>query len=239
VLEGWGQPDPGHERIETTMQQHVNIAPAGRRVHSDLRQELAPGPRASGGDSAGVLLVIGFAAVAFSALYLASDVLELLQGGFSTVQLALTYAAEAAIPLFVLGLYASQRPRMGRLGLVAALVYAYTFVFFTSTVVYALVDRTPDWDALTSTFGAWIVIHSALMVIAGIALGVATMRAQVLPRWTGAALVLGMILMALATALPDVAQTLAAGVRDVAFAGMGAGLLRASGLSRIRALWTP
>ena len=221
------------------MQQHVNIAPVGGRVHSDLRHELAPGPRASGGESAGVVLMVGFAAVAFSALYFATDVLELLQGGFSTVQLALTYAAEAAIPIFVLGLYAVQRPRIGRLGLVAALGYAYTFEFFTSTVVYALVDHTRDWDSLTTAFGAWMVIHSVLMVIAGIALGLATMRARVLPRWTGATLVLGMILMALATALPDVAQTLAAGVRDLAFAGMGAALLRESGLSRIRALGTP
>ena len=183
--------------------------------------------------------MVGSVAVVFSALYFATDVIELLQGGFSTVQLALTYAAEAAIPLFVLGLYALQRPRIGRLGLVAALVYAYTFVFFTSTVVYALVDHTRDWDALTSAFGAWMTVHSALMVIAGIALGVATVRARVLPRWTGAVLVLGMILMTVATALPDVAQTLAAGVRDLAFAGMGAALVRESGMGRFWARWTP
>jgi len=52
------------------------------------------------------------------------------------------------------------------------------------------------------------------MVIAGIALGVATMRARVLPRWTGGVLVLGMILMTVAAALPEIAQTFAAGVRD-------------------------
>jgi hypothetical protein len=147
--------------------------------------------------------VIGSAAFAFSVLYFLSDLIELLQGGFSTTQLALTYAAEAAIPLFVLGLYALQRPRIGRLGLVAALAYAYTFVFFTSTVVYALIDQTSDWDALTSKFGAWMTVHSALMVIAGIAFGVAIVRARVLPRWTWAALILGMILMTVATALLD------------------------------------
>ncbi len=233
------QPDSGFDRIETTLQQHVKTSHAGRRINGDLPQALAPVPSASAGTSAGIVLLIGSAAVAFSALYFATDVIELLQGGFSTVQLALTYAAEAAIPLFVLGLYALQRPRIGRLGLVAALVYAYTFVFFTSTVVYALVDHTRDWDALTSAFGACMTIHSALMVIAGIALGVATVRARVLPRWTGAVLVLGMILMTVATALPDVAQTLAAGVRDLAFAGMGASLLRESGMGRFWARWTP
>ena len=64
------------------------------------------------------------------------------------------------------------------------------------------------------------------MVIAGIAFGVAVIRARVLPRWTGIALILGMLLMTGATALPDVAQTAAAGVRDLAFAGMGLALLR-------------
>jgi hypothetical protein len=171
-------------------------------------------------------LLVGLVALAFSALYFVSDVIELAQGGFSTAQLSLTYAAEASIPLFVLGLYALQRPRIGRLGLVAALAYAYTFVFFTSTVVWALIDNTSDWNALTSQFGAWITVHSAVMLIAGIAFGVAVVRARVLPRWTGAALILGMILMTVATALPDVAQTAAAGVRDLAFAGMGLALMR-------------
>jgi hypothetical protein len=176
--------------------------------------------------------LIGSAALAFSALYFVSDLMELLQGGFSTVQLALTYAAEAAIPLFVLGLYVLQRPRIGRLGLVGALAYAYTFVFFTSTVVYALIDQTSDWNALTSRFGAWMTVHSALMVVAGVAFGVAVVRARVLPRWTGGALILGMILMTVATALPDVAQTAAAGVRDLAFAGMGVALMRHRRLQR-------
>src|SRR5437762_5348751 len=84
---------------------------------------------------ADVVSLIGVAAVVFSALYLLSDVIELLQGGFSTTQLVLTYISEASIPLFVIGIYAAQRPRIGRLGLVGAVGYAYTFVFFTGTVV--------------------------------------------------------------------------------------------------------
>jgi hypothetical protein len=197
-----------------------------RPSRADHEQAPAGIANVPAGASAGLALLTGSAAVAFSALYFVSDLIELLQGGFSTVQLCLTYAAEAAIPLFVLGLYALQRPRIGRLGLVAALVYAYTFVFFTSTVVYALIDQTGDWNALTSKFGAWVTVHSALMVIAGIAFGVAVVRASVLPRWTGAALILGMILMTVGMALPDVAQTAAAGVRDLAFAGMGVALMR-------------
>jgi hypothetical protein len=49
----------------------------------------------------------------------------------------------------------------------------------------------------------------------------------VLPRWTGAALVAGVILVAASSVLPAIAQTVSAGVRDLAFAGMGASLLGA------------
>ncbi|MCU1501499.1 MAG: conserved rane protein of unknown function [Ilumatobacteraceae bacterium] len=177
------------------------------------------------GDSV-VIKAIGVAAVVFSALYLVSDVIELVQGGFSTPQLVLTYLAEAAIPLFVLGLCAVQRPQIGRLGLVAAVAYAYAFVYFTSTVVFALVERTPDWTALQDRLGTWLTVHSVLMVVAGVMFGVAVVRAGVLSRWTGNALVVGMVLMAATSALPDAVRTLAAGVRDLAFAGMGASLLR-------------
>ena len=56
---------------------------------------------------------VGLAALAFSALYLVSDVIEALQGGFSDAQLGLTLIAEAAIPVFVIGLYLVQRPQIG------------------------------------------------------------------------------------------------------------------------------
>jgi hypothetical protein len=54
--------------------------------------------------AADLTLLVGVAALGFSALYLLSDLIELAEGGFSTPQLALTYIAEAAIPLFIIGL---------------------------------------------------------------------------------------------------------------------------------------
>jgi hypothetical protein len=180
--------------------------------------------RRSSGD---LYLLVGSAAVVFSALYLLSDVIELAQGRFSTTQLALTYAAEAAIPLFVLGLYAVQRPQIGSLGLVGAIGYAYSFIFFTGTVSFALVNGTRSWDALADQMRPWVTVHGVVMVIAGVALGVAIVRARVFPRWTGLTLIAGVVLVAVASRLPDAVQTAAAGIRDLAFAGMGAALLNA------------
>ena len=48
--------------------------------------------------------------------------------GFSRPQLILTYVA--AIPVFVLGLYAVQRPRIGTLGLLGAIGYSCAYVFY-------------------------------------------------------------------------------------------------------------
>lgn len=171
--------------------------------------------------------IVGWTAVVFSGLYFISDVIELRQGGFSTPQLALTLAAEAVIPFFVIGLYVLQRPRIGSLGRAAAVLYAYTFAFFSGTVVFALAEALPDWDALVDRLGLWITLHGIFMVVAGLAFGVAVLRAGVFPRWTALALMAGVVLIAASSPLPDVAQTTAAGVRDLAFAGMGASVLLA------------
>jgi hypothetical protein len=194
---------------------------------TNLANPIAPAeaaPRPYGGRQH-LSTLVGLAAVVFSALYLISDLMELGQGGFSTSQLVVTYIAEAAIPLFVLGLYAVQSPRIGRLGLLSAVLYAYTFVYFTGTVTYALVERTSDWQSLKQRLGLWLTIHSILMVVAGVGFGIAVIRARVLPRWTGATLIAGMVLMVATVGLPAAAQTASAGVRDLAFAAMGAALL--------------
>jgi hypothetical protein len=169
--------------------------------------------------------LVGLAAVFFSIIYFISDVIEFAQGGFSTPQLVLTYVGEAAIPLFVIGLYAAQRPEIGRLGLAGAIGYAYTFIFFTGTVSFALANHARDWDALVHRMDPWVTIHGALMVLFGLAFGWAVVRARVFPRWTGVVLMGGVVLVAASSGLPEAAQTAAAGVRDMAFAAMGASVL--------------
>jgi hypothetical protein len=178
--------------------------------------------------------LVGLTALTFSALYLLSDVIEAIQGGFSTGQLWLTLLAEAAIPLFVIGLYVIQRPQIGRLGQLSAVAYAYSFVFFTGTVVYALIDVTSDYGALAHDLRPWMTIHGAIMVFAGLGFGIAVIKAGVLPRWTATTLIAGVILVALSQTLPAGPQVLAAAIRDLGFAGMGAALLRAGVVSSHR-----
>jgi hypothetical protein len=70
-----------------------------------------------------------------------------------------------------------------------------------------------------------MLVHGAVMVIAGLCFGIGVIRAGVLPRWTGVVLVAGVILVSLSQNLPEGPQLVAAGIRDLGFAGMGAALL--------------
>jgi hypothetical protein len=176
--------------------------------------------------------VIGLGALAFSALYFLSDAIEMTQGGFSGAQLWLTLLAEAAVPIFIVGLAVVQRPRIGRLGEWSAFAYAYSYVFFTGSVVYALLNDIKDYATLSDRLGPLMVVHGAVMVIAGLAFGYAVLRARLLPAWTAVALMVGVILVAATQGLPAGVQLAAAGVRDLGFAGMGAALLRMPRLSQ-------
>lgn len=179
-----------------------------------------------------IRLPVGAAALGFSLAYFVSDAIEAAQGGFSTGQLVLTLIAEAAIPFFVVGLYLVQRPRIGRLGAWGAAGYAVAYGFFVWTVIYPLIHDVPDFDALSDVFGVWMFLGGALMVVAGLAFGWATIRAGVLPRWTAVALMAGVVLVAATQGAPEGVQLVAAGVRDLGFAGMGAALLAGSSAAR-------
>ena len=169
--------------------------------------------------------LVGWAAITFSAVYFLSDLIEVAQGDFSTTRLVLTYVGEAAIPLFVIGLYAVQRPRIGRLGLFGAIAFAYSYVFFTTTVMYALVAGTANYKALTKVFGSWMTVHGAIMLVGGVAFGLAVAASGVLPRWTGICLIAGVVAVVAVSGLPNLARTVAAGFPAAAFIGMGFALL--------------
>ena len=194
-----------------------HLRPTHEERHADQAPSLRRGPAK----------IIGATAMILSALYFLSDVIEVIEGGFSTSQLWLTLIAEAGIPIFVVGLAGLQRPHFGRLGMISASAYACSYVFFTATVVYALVNNTKDYQTLSNELGALMIAPGALMVFAGLGFGYAVLRARVLPAWTGVALMAGVVLVALAQSAPDGAQLAAAGVRALGLAGMGAALLRA------------
>jgi hypothetical protein len=168
------------------------------------------GDRSSG---KGERRAVGLLAILGSALYFLSDVIEVHQGRFSTVQLSLTLVAESAVPVTVVGLAMVQRPVLDGVGRIAAVLYAYSFVFFTGTVVFALVHNTTDCKALTHQLGLWMFVHGAVMVLAGVGFGYETLRAHLLPSWASRALIIGVILVALTQNAAEPIQLAAAGTR--------------------------
>jgi hypothetical protein len=106
--------------------------------------------------------------------------------------------------------------------------YAYTYVAFTGTVVYALVNDTKNYEMLTHQLALVMTVHGAVMVVAGLGFGYVVLRARTLPAWTALALMAGVVLVAVTQTMPEGAQLSAAGVRDLGFAGMGAAMLRGS-----------
>jgi hypothetical protein len=188
------------------------------------------------------VVLLGLLTVVGSVLYFVSDVIEAIQGGFSEGQLWLTLVAEAVIPIFVIGLAAAQHPRLSRLGDLSAVAYAYSFVVFTGTVVYALVNSTKDYDTLNDQLGVLMTVHGAVMVVAGLGFGYAVLRARTLPAWTALALMAGVVLLALTQTMAEPARLAAAGLRDLGFAGKGIALWRSPvrfGRSRIRTSQQP
>ncbi len=167
------------------------------------------------------------AAIVFSAMYVLSDAMELAAGRLYTGQLIVTYMAEAAIPFFVVGLYAIQGERGGWIGLAGALMYSVAFVGFAATVLYPLVTGTRDADAVFDDFGVIYDLNSALALVGGVLFGASVLRAGVFPRWTGIALIVGLGLTAVlvAAGLPEGVQTVGTAIRAAAFAGMGAACL--------------
>jgi hypothetical protein len=180
-------------------------------------------------------MTIGYLAVIASVLYFSSDVIEVVQGRFSTGQLWLTLIAEAAVPFFVIGFAVTrtQRP-LGWVGDLSAIVYAYAFLYFTGTVVYALTNGTRDYEVLTDRLGLTMTMHGAMMLFAGIGFACSVIHARLFPTWTAIALMVGVVLVALAQGMPDGVQLIAAGTRDAAFVGMGLAQIRSAAPPTIR-----
>jgi hypothetical protein len=167
--------------------------------------------------------LIGWSAMAAPALHTLTDLVEWTQGGFSQPQLWLNYVAFVPVPAILIGLYAAQRPRISGLGLAGALAYGFAFIYFAHTTLVALSTRVPDYETLWSGLGGIYTLHGAVMVAGGAAYAWATLRAAVLPRWTAAVFLVGVVVNLVLALLPapDLLQTVGTTLRNAGLMGMG------------------
>ncbi|NJR56576.1 MAG: hypothetical protein HC768_19730 [Acaryochloris sp. CRU_2_0] len=162
------------------------------------------------------------------ALHIISDVLEWTSGGFSRFQLLINYLGFLPIPFLMLGLYVLQRPKIGWIGLLGAILYSVAFIYFTHTTLYAFEESIPDYEMLWQHLGGVYTFHGGLMFADGLLFGLAALRANVL--WRGAVVLflIGIILNLVLSLfpLPEILQIAGSTVRNLGLMGMGVGLMR-------------
>ena len=173
-------------------------------------------------------LVVGAAAVAAPALHVATDFLEWRQGGFTSLQLWLNYAAFLPMPWLLFGVYAVHEPRPPAYGLAGALLYGAAFTYFAFTTLYAIVDGVRTYGALWQALGAAYTVHGGLMVAGGFLFGAALLRAGQMPRPAVVLFLAGLsaALLLAVLPLPEAWQTLGSVLRNLGLVAIGAAILR-------------
>ena len=127
-------------------------------------------------------------------LYILTDITEILQSGLSPVQLMMTYAAMAAIPFSVLGLYSLDEEAGGPLYLSGAALIAVSFIYFSGTATYGIAEKSADYGVLIERLGTIYYAHGVILVAGGILFGTALYRKRLAPRPIAAALILASLL---------------------------------------------
>ena len=156
-------------------------------------------------------------------LYIITDSMELVQGGFSSLQLTLTYIAMAGIPFSMMGLYAMEAKRGGWLYLTGLLLIAVSFIYFAGTAIWALAERTGDYGFLVERLGFTYLLHGVLLVIGGLFAGMVMIRRRLAPLPIGVLLIIAsmMSLLTGALQLPEIGYVAANYIRNGAFVLLG------------------
>lgn len=173
--------------------------------------------------------IIAVTTISAPTLHIISDILEWSGSGFSHVQLLINYIGFLPIPFMMLGLFAIQRPKIGWLGLVGALLYGIAFIYFAHTTLLSLEESFPNYEALWQRLGSVYTFHGGLMIIGGLAFGFSALKAGVLSRNGIVLFLFGLLLNFLLafSPLPDIFQTIGSTIRNVGLIVIGIGLLAA------------
>jgi hypothetical protein len=173
-------------------------------------------------------IVIGLSAIIFPFLHSLTDVMEIANKGFSMPQMLLNYIAFLFIPLMVIGLFAYQWKKAGWLGFIGALLYSLSFIYFESTTVYVMINKTVDYQKLLDELGFFYFFNGGLMVVGGIMLGISILKYRFLPAYSAIILIIGLLINAIVAFIPvpDIFQTLGSAFRNIAFICMGIDIIR-------------
>ncbi|MGD9629465.1 MAG: hypothetical protein AB7V18_09480 [Pyrinomonadaceae bacterium] len=170
---------------------------------------------------------IAILAILAPGLHIATDIWEVVQSGFSALQLGLNYLAFILIPFLMMGLYAVQLPRIKWPGLAGALLYGAAFIYFAHSTLSALEYSVRDYAALWTGLGKTYTLHGLIMIVGGALFAIYSLQARVLWRPGIVAFLLGlaMNLVVAAVQWPEILQTPGSTVRNAGLISIGLKLL--------------
>lgn len=113
------------------------------------------------------------------ALYIITDSIEIAQSAISSFQMIVTYICMAAIPFAVMGLYILDDKEGGALYLTGAVFISLSFIYFSGTASYALVEHINDYADVVKNLGFMYLLHGMILIIGGILFSVALLRAKI------------------------------------------------------------
>lgn len=98
-------------------------------------------------------------------LYIFTDIIELIQSGFSGIQLILTYSAMAGAAIFLPLAGYSCSASLRIIYNVSIFLISLSFVFFSGTAVYAFGGTVSDYGAVISGLGTIYYAHGVFLTV--------------------------------------------------------------------------
>jgi len=175
--------------------------------------------------------VTAISAIAASVVYTVTDIWELYLGGYSQLLLVSNYVAFVVLAFSMFGLFAAQRPYIKGIGFLGTVLFAWSFIYFSHTSLYAIENQIRDYETLWQQLGLVYTLHGVMMVIGGLMFGVATYQLAIFPKWASGCFLVGIfcnLLFAL-IAVHELWHILATVFRNVGLVGMGFYLLKLRG----------
>lgn len=168
----------------------------------------------------------GLATIIAAGMWILTEIMEIVNSGFTPVQLTLTLIAFVILPFGVLGFHAAQAARGGWMSLIGAVCLASSFIVWSGFTMLEMVLKAGIETNIASGSNVektLLGIGILLMLVGQTVLGIAVMRADLFPRWTGIILILGaaLCLVSLFLQAPMIANNIIAIVICAALLRMG------------------
>jgi len=139
----------------------------------------------------------GLATILAAGIWILTEIIEVAAGGFTPVQLSLTFIAFVILPFGVLGVHAAQAPRGDWISLIGAVCFAGSFIIWSGVTMLDMVLKTATEMDVASGGDVKKTVYSigiVLTLVGSIVFGIATLRGGLFSKWPGIILIVSAVL---------------------------------------------